>query len=237
MAFGVAQKNRKSALLAPRCLVGAQHAAPLLLNNDPSRTRFLFFLVQFAGEPFELVTPVEFPHLLRIFPPIRRDFHEKPEVDFAAQDRFQFFAGFRSDLFEHFAFVPNQYFFLRIAFHVHERFDAQQLGRLFIFFNRDRQRVRHLVVRQLNGLFTNDLGGQESFRLVGHLIFGKVWLSLRQLLQNFVEQLFAPGALQRGDRQDGGKFEGLRKRVNQRQKLWFRQTIDFVHRQNRFSAK
>src|SRR5216684_1931267 len=51
---------------------------------------FLLFLFQFAGKPFQLVTPVQFAHLLGIFPPIRRDLNKQPEVDFAAEDRLKF---------------------------------------------------------------------------------------------------------------------------------------------------
>src|SRR5882724_5904045 len=109
----------------------------------------LFFVFQFACKPFQLVTPVELAHLLRIFPPIRRDFNKQPQVDFAGEDGFKFLAGFRSNFFEHLAFVADEYLFLRIALHVHDRFDAQQLGSLFISFNHHRECVWHLVVHHL----------------------------------------------------------------------------------------
>ncbi len=36
----------------------------------------LFFFVQLFGKAFELIAPIKFAHLLRIFSPIRSDFHE-----------------------------------------------------------------------------------------------------------------------------------------------------------------
>src|SRR6202171_3028240 len=45
---------------------------------------FSFFVVQLAGKSFQLVTRVEFTHLLGIFPPIRCYFHEQSKVELAA---------------------------------------------------------------------------------------------------------------------------------------------------------
>ncbi len=44
-------------------------------------------------------------------------------------------------------------------------------------------------------------------------------------------------AFQCGYGHDGGKFEGLRKRINEREQFWLRQTVDFVQCQNRFPTK
>src|SRR6266571_2385191 len=68
---------------------------------------FSFLLVQLFCKPFQLVAPVQFPHLLRILPPIGRNFHEQSQVNLAAKDRFQFFSSLGADFLQHLALVTD----------------------------------------------------------------------------------------------------------------------------------
>ena len=83
----------------------------------------------------------------------------------------------------------DQDFLLRRALHVQRRFNAQQLQHFLEFVDEHGERVRHFVIHDLDRFLANNFRRQKSFRLIGDLVFGKVRLALRQLLQDFFLQL------------------------------------------------
>jgi len=189
------------------------------------------------GEGFELGVPVEFADGLGILAPIGRDFHEEAEKYFCAEKFFQFFARFGADFLEHFSFAADQDFLLGIALDVQGHFDAKKLGRFLPFVHGNGEGVRNFVVGARDGFFADDFGGKETFGLVGDLIFGKVRDSFGQKLQDFAEEVFAARTRESGNRDDSGKFVGLRECVDQREEFGFGEFVDLVERQDGFAAE
>src|SRR5208337_609804 len=202
-----------------------------MLTDNAVVCLIFFLLALLFSQPFQLRVPIQFPHLHRVLAPVRHYFHEQAEKNLRSQQAFQFFSRLRPDALQHISLMPDEDFLLRIALHVHGHFNPQELRRLLKLVHDHGQRVRHLVVGQLNGFFPDDLAREEALRLVRNLILRKKRLPFRQILENFLQQLFATIAPQRGNGHQRRERKRFRERIHQRQKLGFRYAVNLVQRQ------
>ena len=106
-----------------------------------------------------------------------------------------------------------------------------ELGAFFVLLDEDGGRVRNFLLGDQQHLLANELGDQETLRLIGDLIFGKVSRTLRQGLDDRVKQLVQSFPLQRRNWNHFSKVVQLFVFGDQRQQVLLVQRVDLVQQQ------
>ncbi len=128
-------------------------------------------------------------------------------------------------------------FLLRIALDVEGDLDAQQPWLLLEFLDEDSQSIGQFVMQGSDGFLSNDLGGEKSLGLIGHLVFRKIRLVLGEKLENFVDQGVQSCSFERRDGNDCGEVELFPETIDHRQELSLRNGVNFIQNKDGLSGE
>src|SRR5215467_11164315 len=149
-----------------------------------------------------LPPPIEFLDKPARIAPSRLGFDKKLQEQLRSQRALDLHARRGSDLLEHLAAFSHQDPLLPSAFAVDGGGDAGKPFALFEAVHQNRRGVGNLFAGVEQYLFANDLGGHESGRLIGDLIFRKICRTRRKRLHDLLQHRVQALALQRRNRDD-----------------------------------
>ena len=187
---------------------------------------------------FELPAPVEVFYEAAAGAPLFLNFYEEFEEDTGSKQPFDFLTGGGSDSLEHLTLLADEDGLLALSFAVDcgSDFGYRELavfslfrgGRFFVFFDDDSGGVGNLLAGEEQDLLADELGDEETLRLVGELVFWKVALAVLQLGDYLVEEQIEALFFSRGDGDDVGKGMLRGPVCDQGEEVFPRNCVDLV---------
>ena len=191
----------------------------------------------FLAHVFELAAPVELADEGGALAPVALDFDVNLQEDLHTEQFLQLFAGGGADFFEHCAAAANDDGFLAVALDVDGGADADQARALFEGVHQDGDGVGDFLARGGENFFAEELGSEETLRLVSEKISGKIRRGFGEMGDETVEQQRQAVAGERGDGDDSGEVALAGERVNERKESGLGNEVNLVGKQEARAAE